>query len=168
MKSDPIIDRILTGKLVTFEECRKAWARMFPLLDELSKTPQDSEWHAEGNVGIHTSMVMQELQDSLEKDTTPEDRLTLTLAALFHDIGKPLVTRETEIRGRQRISSPRHAEKGLNYLALRLPLLKISAQVQNRVLALVAYHHHPRKLISNDAPRGRFSNLARMVDLSDL
>ena len=168
MKSDPIIDRILTGKLVTFEECRKAWVRMFPLLDELSKTPQDSEWHAEGNVGIHTSMVMQELQDSLEKDTTPEDRLALTLAALFHDIGKPLVTRETEIRGRQRISSPRHAEKGLNYLALRLPLLKISAQVQNRVLALVAYHHHPRKLISNDAPRGRFSNLARMVDLPDL
>ena len=78
------------------------------------------------------------------------------------------MTRETEIRGRQRISSPRHAEKGLNYLALRLPLLKISAQVQNRVLALVAYHHHPRKLIGNDAPRGRFSNLARMVDLSDL
>jgi len=168
MKSDPIINRISNGEVVTFEECCTAWSKFFPLLDELARTPQDPEWHAEGNVGIHTSMVLDELQNSLQGDAVPEDRLALTLAALFHDIGKPLVTREVTIKGKQRISSPRHAEKGQNYLALRLPLLGISSQVQNRVLALVAYHHHPRKLISSDASRGSFSQLARKVDLDDL
>ena len=168
MKKDPIIESILSGNITSFEECRAAWSSIFPLLTELSNTKQDPEWHAEGNVAIHTSMVMHELQTSLENDIAPEDRLTLTLAALFHDIGKPLVTREAMINGKQRITSPRHAEKGQYYLALKLPLLGISKEVQNRVLALVGYHHHPRKLVMRNSPRGSYSKLARMVDFEDL
>ncbi len=162
-----LIDRIKEGNKTTFSELKNAFLAVFPLLGELDETQQDSEWHGEGDVAIHTSMVLDEIWKDVA-GASPEHRVVLVLAALFHDIAKPLVTRETEVRGRMRITAPRHAEKGRNYLALRLPVLGLSGEMQDQVLALVGYHHHPRKWVLSEADGASYAQLARMVDFTSI
>jgi predicted kinase len=66
-----------------------------------------------------------------------------------------------EINGTDRIISPRHAEAGRNYLCLRLAALGLPEEIESNVLALVALHHHPRRLVQDDAPAARWRQLAR-------
>lgn len=54
---------------------------ILPEICELANCDQDSKWHPEGNVSIHTRLLL----NSLEKDCS----LTLALSALLHDIAKP-------------------------------------------------------------------------------
>jgi predicted kinase len=163
-----ICQQILDGKLPAWQEIREAWLREFPLLGQLAGTPQDTVWHAEGSVDIHTGLVLEEVRKILTSGRfSPEEELILQLAAVFHDIGKPLTTRTREIDGQERVISPRHAEAGRNYLCLRLAALSLSENVESTVLNLVALHHEPRRLVQNEAPPGRWRALARQcpVDL---
>ena len=144
----------------------------FPLISRMAGTPQDVEWHAEGNVRIHTEMVIAEAYE-LTTDLSPECRLALILSAALHDIGKALVTREEEMDGRVRITSPRHAARGRSYVAPRLPTLGLSEETNQRILAGIGHHHDPRKMISGSSPRSlywRFSRVAeaKMIYLLEL
>jgi tRNA nucleotidyltransferase (CCA-adding enzyme) len=77
----------------------------FPELVGLIGCPQDPEWHPEGDVWIHTLMVVDEAagiarRDGLLSDgnnrVEPGNRyeaLVLTFGALCHDLGKPTTTR---------------------------------------------------------------------------
>jgi response regulator RpfG family c-di-GMP phosphodiesterase len=86
------------------------YARTLPWLNQLETTPQDPEWHSEGNVAIHTDMVIKQVVR--EAGSEDEMLVVLTHAAAFHDIGKVISTREVEIDDRIRIVSPRHAQLG--------------------------------------------------------
>lgn len=78
-------------------------------IQELARCEQDSIWHAEGNVYIHTKMVVDALLQLPEyQQSTPNDQHVLQLAALMHDIAKPQCTIEED----GRIVSPRHAKVG--------------------------------------------------------
>jgi putative nucleotidyltransferase with HDIG domain len=71
--------------------------------------PQEPDYHAEGDVGIHTEMVAAALLDLPEYASLPErDRDALLVAALLHDVAKPAYT----VIENGRISSPRHAKVG--------------------------------------------------------
>lgn len=60
---------------------------------KMRKTPQEPEFHGEGNVLIHTEMVCNVLTKLPEyQQESPEGRAVLYLAALFHDIGKVSTT----------------------------------------------------------------------------
>lgn len=135
----------------------------FPLIGQMADTPQDPEWHAEGSVRIHTEMVIAEsykLTDGLDPDRVQ----ALILSAALHDIGKALVTREEEINGKIRITSPRHAARGRSYAAPRLPRLKLPACTNQRVLAGIGHHHEPRKLLSRNAKQSRYWRFARAAE----
>ncbi|RYD34107.1 MAG: HD domain-containing protein, partial [Verrucomicrobiaceae bacterium] len=125
---------------------------------------QDPVWHGEGNVAVHTRMVLEEIRRLPPPDSgqPPETALVLQLAAVFHDIGKPLTTRWREPLdgGPARVVSPRHAEAGRNYLCLRLAALGLPWEVERAVLALTALHHHPRRLVMDDAPPALWRRLA--------
>ncbi|GAB4543540.1 MAG: AAA family ATPase [Pleurocapsa sp.] len=95
---------------------------------------------------------------------TQERRLSLILGALFHDIAKPLTTREQEIENRIRIVAPRHASKGRSYLAPKLMGLGLSYQVVEEVLGLVGYHHEPKKLVIKNCTPGDYKRVARLAD----
>ncbi len=143
--------------------------KVFPLVHKLEATPQDPEWHAEGNVRIHTERVIAEMRLLLEKEALSdaldeEESQALVLGAALHDIGKPLTTREEEIDGKVRIISPRHAARGRSYVALRIAALDVSEPMRERILALVGYHHEPQKLILREAPDFAYRKLARAVD----
>ncbi len=76
----------------------------------MAATPQDPVHHAEGNVAVHTQMVLAALQEMPEYAALDEQsREVLWAAALLHDVEK----RSTTVTGEEgRISSPGHAKKG--------------------------------------------------------
>jgi predicted kinase len=151
---DRLIPLIDAGMPVPLADMVAGWRQFLPLLGELEATPQDPLWHGEGNVAVHTAMVLAELRHCApaHAQLSTQERLSLTLGAVFHDIGKPLVTKLRDYDGKARIVSPRHAEHGRSYLALRLSQLELPAEIAATIMALTGYHHHPRRLIQ-DSPR---------------
>ncbi|MCL2648572.1 MAG: HD domain-containing protein [Phycisphaerales bacterium] len=68
-------------------------------LSRLEATPQDAEWHAEGNVLVHTKMVCEALAGLEEWRSLDEAaREIVFVAALMHDIGKPDCTKTQDGR----------------------------------------------------------------------
>lgn len=139
------------------------FSHILPLLNKLEQTPQDPEWHAEGNVATHTQMVM----DAAAKESHLKNNIkTLNYAAAFHDIAKPITTREREINGIKRIVSPRHAPIGRSYLATHLSGSNIITPDDiETIIALVGHHHDIRKLISDNSPRAKYARLARICNV---
>lgn len=153
----------------SFAECLNILGRFFPLLYELENTAQDNQWHAEGNVAIHTDMVLNALYQLLESQAmhiTGQQRQTLILAALLHDIAKPITTRNRDIAGVTRVVAPRHEEMGISYLAPRLPQLPISQACIEQVMALVGYHQMPKLLVVRNAGYADYLRLALNADLA--
>ena len=77
---------------------RLDWDRLCaerPEIAALHHCPQDPVHHAEGDVGLHTRRVCSELT-GLEawRQLHPEERSILFAAALYHDVAKPLCTRD--------------------------------------------------------------------------
>lgn len=69
--------------------------RDYPELHALIDCPQELEWHPEGDVWIHTMMVLDEAAKLIrqpERDLTDDERLQVMLGALCHDLGKPATT----------------------------------------------------------------------------
>lgn len=140
-----------------------------PSLHALVDTPQDPGWHAEGNVLIHTGMVLDALYELLE--TRPEAaaitghrRTALILGAALHDIAKPATTREMEIQGVLRIAAPRHEMRGRSELLLPLMGLGLAWQTLELILDLVGYHITPKRLVVKQRERGAYLRLARAAD----
>ena len=68
-----------------YEHFKKSdlWAAM-------AKTKEDSPWHREESVAIHTEMVLAEFNKIAERMTMSDDVFVITyLSLLFHDTGKP-------------------------------------------------------------------------------
>ncbi len=131
-----------------------------PELEPLRTTPQDPEWHPEGDVWTHTLQVVDEaaqLLEGLEGDRPR--RLAVMLGALCHDVGKPPTTRFEDGRVRSR----GHEEAGLPPTEALLDRWNVHTllgyDVRAQVLALVAQHLKPgqlyddRKRVSDGAIR---------------
>lgn len=162
----PLLQEIRASGRPELEACRSALGDVVPLLDRLAATEQDPLWHAEGNVAVHTGRVLAEAYGLADEEALPADeRLTLVLAALLHDIGKPLTTRRSDDpTGQSRVISPRHADRGRSYLAYRLPELGLPDPVQRSVMALVGHHHDLGRTFEAGTPAA-YRKLARQVDL---
>ena len=89
------------------------WLRHFPEIAVLRGTPQEPEWHPEGDVFTHTQLCLDALV-ALEgwREAEPARRRRLTLAVLAHDFGKPSTTARAERRGIMRWTSPGHEGAG--------------------------------------------------------
>ena len=150
------------------DECIEYLGSQFDWLYNLKNTPQDPEWHAEGNVHIHTNMVLGELYKLLEEDASHikgDKRQSLILAALLHDVGKTVRTKQVEINGIIRIACPQHESIGRSYLAFKLMKLNLSFAVIRRVLGLVGEHHMPKLLVVKNQVKGAYLSLSRRADI---
>lgn len=68
--------------------------RYFPWLTELTITDQEYSWHPEGNAWNHTMQVIDAAAEIARREKmNDEERLTLMLAELGHDLGKPTTTK---------------------------------------------------------------------------
>ena len=94
-----------------------------------------------------------------------DQKLSLIFAAVLHDIGKPLVTKNKVIDGLSRVVSPHHDIRGSSYLAYRLLEFDIPYQVVQQVLRLVYYHHNPRQFVLRNASNRDYVRLARLVNV---
>jgi tRNA nucleotidyltransferase (CCA-adding enzyme) len=136
-----------------------------PELVPLASTPQDAEWHPEGDVWTHTLLALDQaapLVDDLDRPRA----LAVMLATLCHDLGKPATTRFE----RGRLRSPGHEEAGLPPTESLLDRWNVHTllgyDVRAQVLALVGNHLKPGQLY-DDRERvsdGAIRRLARKCE----
>jgi tRNA nucleotidyltransferase (CCA-adding enzyme) len=116
-----------------------------PELVPMATTPQDPQWHPEGDVWTHTLLAMDQAAP-LVRDLDRARALTVMLATLLHDVGKPATTRFE----RGRLRSPGHEEAGVGPATSLLDRWNVHTllgyDVRAQVLALVANHLKPGQL----------------------
>jgi len=139
-----------------------------PELVPLAATAQDPEWHPEGDVWTHTLQVIDEaaaLIGDLAED--PPRALTVMLAALAHDLGKPATTLRADDG---HIRSPGHEEAGAPPTTSLLDRWSVHTRlgydVRAQVSALVAHHLKPGELYKERArvSEGAIRRLARKCE----
>jgi tRNA nucleotidyltransferase (CCA-adding enzyme) len=117
------------------------WIAHFPEISALTDTPQDPEWHPEGNVFVHTCHCLDELACLPEwHEADAGTRAVLSFAVLAHDFAKPQTTHETVRDGRVRIVSPGHEEAGGPLAAKFLQGIGAPPAIDTRVVPLVMNH----------------------------
>jgi poly(A) polymerase len=133
------ISRILTGGNARrgFEllESSGLLSVILPEVAAMKGVPQPPQFHPEGDVWIHTLLLLENLP--------PTPPLMLALAALLHDVGKPRVI---TFSGRIRFNG--HAEAGARMSRGILSRLRYPGELTGAVVSLV--EHHMRFL---DLPR---------------
>ncbi|MFC4425029.1 AAA family ATPase [Deinococcus navajonensis] len=160
----PFIRELRAGGRPAFGDFVEALGAHLPLLADLGRTPQEPEWHGEGDVAAHTALVLAQAYRVAEA-LNPDERLTLVLAAVFHDLGKALTTRRAaDASGTVRVISPRHADRGRSYLAYRLPELGMPLPVIAAVMGLVGHHHDLGRTLTAGTAQA-YRRLARLADL---
>ena len=140
--------------------------QLFPEIDSLSNVAQEPEWHPEGDVFVHTGLVIDRARELID-DLPHAKQVTVMLAALAHDFGKPQTTEFIEGRWRSR----GHEEAGVGPTEKFLDRLNIHTldgyDVRAQVVALVREHLKPgefykkREVVGD----GAFRRLARRCEL---
>lgn len=121
----------------------------FPLLKEMKNTEQDPVWHPEGNVHIHTDMVIDCIYDIFDSEKlTIDEKYILLMGAIFHDIGKPLTSKWKEVRGENHLTAAGHEIAGSSYIFYRFNELDI--KFKDQILEIVSYHQKPKLLVIKD------------------
>jgi poly(A) polymerase len=102
--------------------------QVLPEIKKMQGVQQPPQYHPEGDVWIHTLMLLEGLPAGCSK--------TLALGALLHDVGKPPTFRVAP----DRIRFDRHAEIGTKMAAEICRRFRLSNDDTNQVLLLVANH----------------------------
>ena len=117
------------------------WDVHFPEISGLSGTPQDPDWHPEGDVGTHTMLVVDAAAMVAEREGIEgDDRAVLIFSALCHDFAKPKTTMLRERDGRMRWSSWGHEPEGGPMARDFLRRIHIKASIIDQVVPLVENH----------------------------
>lgn len=118
------------------------WLAHFPEIAALRGTPQDPEWHPEGDVFTHTQHCLDALTSlPAWPDCSAQRQRTLMFAVLAHDFGKPATTVRAEKRGVLRWTSPGHEAAGGPLAAAFLRRIGAPLDLDAPVAALVVNHH---------------------------
>jgi tRNA nucleotidyltransferase (CCA-adding enzyme) len=140
--------------------------QLFPEIRSLIDVPQEPEWHPEGDVYVHTLLVTDRARELIDHLPYPK-QITVMLAALAHDFGKPATTEFIEGRWRSR----GHEEAGVapaeNFLD-RLNIHTIDGyDVRGQVITLVREHLKPGEFYKKreEVGEGAFRRLARKCEL---
>jgi tRNA nucleotidyltransferase (CCA-adding enzyme) len=140
--------------------------QLLPEMRALVGCPQEHEWHPEGDVWIHTLMVIDQARARIEGlDRGPA--AAMMLGAICHDLGKPSTTAFSD----GRIRSMGHEEAGVAPSTALLDRLNVHTldgyDVRAGVLGLVAHHLKPSAFRKASTPvsDGAFRRLALKVDL---
>ena len=140
--------------------------QLLPEMEPLYDCPQDPEWHPEGNVWVHTLLVIDKARQ-LNGDLDRSRLATVMLGAVCHDLGKPATT--ALIDGR--IKSPNHEAMGVQPTTRILNRFNVNTldgfDVRGQVLGLVTEHLRPSAFYKakDTVTDGAFRRLAQKVDL---
>ena len=139
--------------------------QVFPEIQTLIGVPQDPEWHPEGDVFVHTLLAVDRARESID-DLPYARQVTVMLAALAHDFGKPPTTQFLEGRWRSR----GHEEAGVEPTSRFLDRINIHTidgyDVRRQVISLVREHLKPGEFYKkrDEVGEGAFRRLARRCE----
>lgn len=139
--------------------------QIFPELQSLVGVQQEPEWHPEGDVDVHTLMVVDEARKLID-DLPYAGKVTVMLGALAHDFGKPPTTQFFDGRWRSHSHDEAGVEPTLSFLD-RLGVYTLDGyDVRNQVVQLVRFHLKPGEFYKakNPVGDGAFRRLARKVE----
>jgi tRNA nucleotidyltransferase (CCA-adding enzyme) len=140
--------------------------KLFPELRALVGCPQEPEWHPEGDVWVHTLMVIDQTRTRIDDLPRPQ-QIALMLGAVCHDVGKPMTTAFVD----GRIRSIDHEAQGVRPASDLLDRLNVHSfdgyDVRREVLGMVAHHLKPGEFwkARDKVSDGAFRRLAAKVDL---
>ncbi|HEV8169299.1 MAG TPA: HD domain-containing protein [Pyrinomonadaceae bacterium] len=139
--------------------------KLFPEIQSLIGVPQDPEWHPEGDVFVHTKLVADRARELIDDLSYPR-QVTVMLAALAHDFGKPATTEFIDGRLRSR----GHEEAGVPPAESFLDRINVHTldgyNVRAQVIALVREHLKPGEFYKkrDEVGEGAFRRLARRCE----
>ena len=140
--------------------------QLFSELAALVDCPQEPEWHPEGDVWVHTLLVIDRARELIDDLERPQ-QIVLMLGAVCHDFGKPATTAWRD----GRIRSFNHEEEGVAPAHAFLDRLNVHSvegyDVRQQTIGLVANHLKPGMWhkVRDEVGDGAFRRLARKVDL---
>lgn len=138
---------------------------LYPELSALQNTQQEIEWHPEGDVWIHTLMVVDAAKEVCRLERLDkESSQAVMYAALCHDLGKP----ETTTFSDGRLRSIGHEEAGKGPTARFLEKVGVSKDLIARVVPLVVNHLWPGTMYRDHLKKkevsdGAFRRLAKRL-----
>lgn len=139
--------------------------KLFPEIADLQNVPQDPKWHPEGDVFVHTQLVTDEARQLIDDLSYPK-QVTVMLAALAHDFGKPATTEFIEGHWRSR----GHEEAGVAPTKSFLDRLNVHTidgyDVRSQVTAIVRDHLKPGEFYKkrDEIGEGAIRRLARRCE----
>jgi tRNA nucleotidyltransferase (CCA-adding enzyme) len=130
------------------------WIVHFPEIASLLNVPQDPEWHPEGDVGIHTMLVVDAAAGIAARDSLGADeRAVLLFAALTHDFAKAGTTALRERNGVLRWTAHGHEAAGGPLARAFLERIGIKPSIVDQVVPLVENHLAHSSLRDDVTPR---------------
>ncbi|PHM49067.1 AAA family ATPase [Xenorhabdus miraniensis] len=144
----------------------KSWndlSSAFSFIADMDGVQQDPIHHAEGDVAIHTQMVLAALEQLPEYSLlTAEKQEILWTAALLHDVEKRSTTR---VDWDGRIISPGHARKGeLSARQILFQQIPTPFVIREQIAALVRFHGLPLWLMEKPNPQKALLAASLRVD----
>lgn len=139
--------------------------KLFPEIQALIDVPQDPEWHPEGDVFVHTRLTADQARQLIDDLPYPR-QVTVMLAALAHDFGKPATTEFLEGRWRSRGHEGAGGPPTESFLT-RINVHTIDGyNVRGQVIALVREHLKPGEFYKkrDEVGEGAFRRLARRCE----
>jgi poly(A) polymerase len=124
--------------------------QVLPEISRMKGVAQPPQFHPEGDVWIHTLMLLEQLEAGCA--------MTLGWGALLHDVGKPPTFRQAP----DRIRFDGHVEVGVAMGAEICRRFRFSNDETQQILALIENH-----MRFADAPRMKASTLKRFFRLND-
>ena len=139
---------------------------LIPEMAALVGCEQEPDWHPEGDVWVHTLMVIDQARARID-DLPRWAKIAVMLGAVCHDFGKPATTAFFD----GRIRSYNHEEAGVEPARALLDRLNVHAidgvDVRAQVFGLTAHHLKPGAWhkVRDEVGDGAFRRLAQKVDL---
>ncbi len=139
--------------------------QLFSEMEALIGIPQESEWHPEGDVDVHTLLVVDRARELID-DLPYAKKVAVMLGALCHDFGKPGTTKFFDGRWRSHAHDEAGVEPTISFLD-KLGIFTINGfDVREQVIQLVRYHLKPGEFYKQrkNLGDGAFRRLARRVE----
>lgn len=140
--------------------------RDYPELDCLIGMEQEEEWHPEGDVWVHTMMVVDAAAKIIrqkERGFDVNEKLQVMAGALCHDLGKPATTELED----GRIRSKGHEEAGEEPTKQLLDHWSFGTDVERAAVAIARHHlkpsEHAKALESGKLKEKQYANIIRKL-----
>ena len=125
---------------------------------DMKLTKQDVKYHAEGDVYIHTLMVLDEVE---KLNIHYKDKALLRYISVLHDIGKPACTRISD----DDITSYGHSRIGYHIAIELLSKLNLPFNDMIQICNIIKNHSKPFHTIDNSDPEREVISLSLECDL---